>query len=151
VADLKTEVPSLPGGEPLFFHIDASGLARALDVPVPAYPNWERGDGPSKEPPEDQVSTARIAAVGGLIQRSLPVPASSVKQLAATARAQLVQNRVPGSYWALGSGCGNTIEGDEHPDMVDCGMGHVPAKARRFLYLYTQTPYEQRTKKVPSL
>ncbi len=43
VADLKVEVPSLPSGEPLFFHIDTSGKARALDVTVPEYPNWERG------------------------------------------------------------------------------------------------------------
>ncbi len=76
---------------------------------------------------------------------------SQTKQLAATARAQLVQNRVPGSYWARGGSCGETIEGDEHPDMVDCGMGHVPSKAQRFLYLYTQTPWEQRQKKGSSL
>jgi len=146
MVDLRNALPSLnwPSGEPLFIHVDVAGTVRALEAKVPRHNTYMRGAERASGPTEDELSANRIAIVGGLIQRSLPVPSAEISSLAAAARARLVKNRVPGTYWAHGSGCGETIEGDPHPDMVDCGMGHVPAKARRFLYLYTRTPYEQR-------
>jgi len=48
-------------------------------------------------------------------------------------------SRVPASRWALGGGCGLTIEGetDDTSMMVACGMGHVAARSARFLYWYS--------------
>lgn len=153
MADLRAEIPSLPAGEPLFVLVEPDGSARALHVAVPSYPPFgRRGSAPFDSAIDDAVSKRRIAAVGGLIQRSIAVPAAAVPMLAAQVRAKLVKQRVPGSFWANASGCGSRIEGDEESMMVACGMGHVPAKSSRFLYLYAHTPAQQRKlKKAKSL
>ena len=59
--------------------------------------------------------------------------------LAALGRASWVERVVPGSRWALGSGCGVQIEG-EPPVAVGCGMGYVSAKARRMLFFSEREP-----------
>ncbi|MCB9690069.1 MAG: hypothetical protein H6735_33820 [Alphaproteobacteria bacterium] len=59
-----------------------------------------------------------------------------VAPMAAVTRATLVRQRVPGSYWASSGGCGVDIEGVEAQFMVDCGMGHVTARAQRALYFW---------------
>jgi hypothetical protein len=64
-------------------------------------------------------------------------------RLAAAVRARFVKGRVPGSRWAQASGCGTVVEGEEDQLRMACGMGHVPEKARRFLYFYAKTPGEQ--------
>lgn len=56
--------------------------------------------------------------------------------LAQAARARLVLGPITDRPWATYAGCGLNIDG-EQPELVGCGMGHVPEKARRFLYLYT--------------
>jgi hypothetical protein len=50
-----------------------------------------------------------------------------------------------GSHWADASGCGMRIEDEKEDGMmiVGCGMGHVPEKSQRFLYLYAKTPREE--------
>lgn len=48
-----------------------------------------------------------------------------------------------GAHWGLSGGCGYEVEGDETPLMMACGMGHTPAKSRRFLYFFAQTPGER--------
>jgi hypothetical protein len=42
----------------------------------------------------------------------------------------------PGAQWAVGHGCGTTIEGAKDQNMVKCGMGYVPALSSRFLSFY---------------
>ena len=37
----------------------------------------------------------------------------------------------------------SSVEGDDESMHVACGMGHVPSKSSRFLYLYAQTPAQQ--------
>jgi len=61
-------------------------------------------------------------------------------RLARAAAERLRLHAVPGSNWASSHGCGTTIEGvpDDEQRMVACGMGHVPAKATRFLYFFVQ-------------
>jgi hypothetical protein len=56
--------------------------------------------------------------------------------LAAAAHARLTARPVDGAPWARGGGCGVTIEGDDSPSMMACGMGHVPRKSVRFLKFY---------------
>jgi hypothetical protein len=60
-----------------------------------------------------------------------------LRELAESARARFVRERIPGSRWAVSFGCGTEIEGDPNPMAVDCGMGHVPARSARFLHFYT--------------
>jgi hypothetical protein len=72
------------------------------------------------------------------------------RALADSARGTLRDHRVPGSKWARSSSCGpDTIEGeppervrDSHGNLVvvdvDCGMGFLPERARRFLRFYTK-------------
>jgi len=80
---------------------------------------------------------AAMAQGGAVAERRLtPV-------LAAAARAVYCRQRIPGSKWASSGGCGQTIEGDEEPVMVDCGMGMIPPKSRRFLYFFTQSPLDE--------
>lgn len=59
--------------------------------------------------------------------------------LEANARDRLHAQPLPGSRWATSGGCGVSIEGAEgEGPMIACGMGHVPARSRRFLYWYTE-------------
>jgi len=59
-----------------------------------------------------------------------------VPVLAASARAEWVEERVPGSWWARSHGCGIDFEDHEEQYGVGCGMGHVPARATRMLHFY---------------
>jgi len=55
--------------------------------------------------------------------------------LADAGRAEHRDQRVSGSQWANGHGCGVSVEGVES-GVMGCGMGRVPAKAVRFLYWF---------------
>lgn len=59
-----------------------------------------------------------------------------VAVLAGVTRAALVERPVPGSAWAISSGCGTHIEGVTEQVMVKCGMGHVTTRARRALHFW---------------
>jgi hypothetical protein len=68
-------------------------------------------------------------------------PATSLlATLAAVARRRVVQGEVPGAEWATSGGCGTTFEDRETSVAIGCGMGHVPARSRRFLHFYTLKP-----------
>lgn len=54
---------------------------------------------------------------------------------------KVVRARVPGSKWGYQTGCGTRVEGEKDNMMVACGMGHVPAKSRRFLYFFTRRDF----------
>lgn len=85
---------------------------------------------------------AAMRAGGALEERLINV-------LAEAARAVLCGRRIPGSAWAQSGGCGVELERD--PDardeeeslesIVACGMGHVPAKSSRLLYLFSKKPW----------
>jgi len=105
-----------------------------------------RGDWQAMTKREDQLVDQRIALLANLL-RNLRKDAdhfdADAVALAAEVKARLVAQRVPGSRWGRASGCGTTVEGDEGGLQPACGMGHVPNKASRFLYMYAQTPGEQ--------
>lgn len=82
------------------------------------------------------------------IEASPSVRAAIVRALGRSVAARVRGGRVPGSHWARASSCGlDEVEGmPEPPEEVismDCGMGHVPPRAQRFLYFYTQTPSQR--------
>jgi hypothetical protein len=64
-------------------------------------------------------------------------------QLGKVVRRELKDQRVPGSRWANGGGCGVDIEGEDSNIAIGCGMGHAPEKSQRFLYFFAKGPYEQ--------
>jgi hypothetical protein len=70
----------------------------------------------------------------------------ATEALAAAAEARVRRTRIPGSHWAKSSGCGETVE-DPPPGyeqaMVACGMGHVPARAARFLDFYVEARQDE--------
>ena len=58
---------------------------------------------------------------------------------AANVRHTLKDQPPRGTHWAVSSGCGTRIEGVTDNVAFGCGMGHVPAKSRRFLYFFSRT------------
>lgn len=70
---------------------------------------------------------------------SLLVQAGDVDRATAAAMARLKVARVRGSKWAVGGGCGVSVEGENDDVGIACGMGHTPALSRRFLYWFTKT------------
>ncbi len=134
--DLRRIVPAVPSGRPVAVVVTPHTTPIGVQLVDAALEEGER-DG------EDDLADQRIAILGGAIRRALRVPAADVKRLAAEAREAVVKKPPPGARWASGSGCGERVEGDDHPLMVKCGMGHVPAKSRRFLYLWAKLPSER--------
>jgi hypothetical protein len=142
MAEVKKLVPSAPDGEPLMVVIDTQRVpatARALDATLPEYPDrFARGadDWKALTAREDRITERRMTLLDALLQ---PLG------VAGDVRARLVKRRIPGSHWANASGCGTNVEDDGDDSMhLACGMGHVPSRSSRFLYLYAQTPGEQR-------
>lgn len=151
VAAVRALVPSVGRGEPYMLLVDTQRVpvtARALDVKLPQYEErWGRGGNVNWEEMqknEERIAIRRTEALSGLLMSAVRVPDERVAAAAAEARARLVKQRVPGSYWAHSGGCGTRVEGDDDPMMVACGMGHTPARSSRFLYLYAETPGQRR-------
>jgi hypothetical protein len=168
VSDVRKLAPAATG-EPLAFLIE-NGAARAIDPKLPEDDSVRRGsdDWDKMVKTEDAVADKRIAQLakaiagavapdaGALARRAAAVrdPAEAdaiaragaglVPLLGKLAAKRLRDHRVPGSYWANASGCGTSVEGDDDSIGVACGMGHVPAKSSRFLYLYARTPSQRR-------
>jgi hypothetical protein len=142
---VRASLPSAPRGEPLMLVIESNQSSTALDLDeaIPDYPRDGR-DWNDREKKDAAIADKRIAVLGSTLRRGLgAVPFADQASLAATARAQYVKRRIPGSHWATSSGCGTSVEEDlEEASMARCGMGHVAAKSSRFLYLYAQTPGE---------
>jgi hypothetical protein len=154
MTDIRRLIPSAGAGEPLMVLVDASRVpaqVKRLDVKLPAYDSSFRGRSEVKWDEqvrtENAISERRIETLANLI-RDAVAPGSAgltgqIPSLAADVRARLTHGRVPGSRWASSSGCGTTVEDDDDTLGIGCGMGHVPEKAQRFLYLYAQTPAQQ--------
>jgi hypothetical protein len=137
--DLRRLVPNAGAGEPLMVlvHPDkVPATARQLDV-APAPQVDSDGTWEDRQRKDDEASDKRIAAMGDLLRRSLGDPGKRAATLADEVRARLKAKPPPGTRWAKRSGCGVDIEG-EPAMMVDCGMGHVPKKAQRFLYFFAK-------------
>jgi hypothetical protein len=128
MAEIRRAAPSL-AGEPLMV-LFRDGRAAALDAPL-------RYDDDEEWWVERRIATlARIA--GNALKGAPPLPAGDGKALR--------RRPPPGSHWANSSPCGSpTVEGmpDDSAEMYDCGMGHVPAKSRRFLYFFSRTPAQR--------
>lgn len=139
------------GGEPLMALVTPDGRGHRLAALLPS---WREG-GKRGLPRDDENSiiAKRIDGMAALVRRGLAddrkLSADSIATLAAEAKQRYRQKPPPGSHWALGGGCGTRIEDD--PDegmMVACGMGYVPAKSARFLYLFAKTPGEARRERM---
>jgi len=153
MSDVRKLIPAAGAGEPLMVLVDPSRLpatAKSLDVKLPAYDNFrERGAQDWKQllQNENAITERRIELLAGVIGDAVAPGDAAVSgripALAADVRARLTHARVPGSRWAKASGCGTEIEDDPDQLGIGCGMGHVPEKAQRFLYLYAQTPAEK--------
>ena len=138
---LRELVPQAPSGEPLLVLVDPSSVpasVRALDRPLPAMPS----DWSTPDPVLDDAIDRRIATLAGLLREGLGdrVAALSSAERAATLQRAIDTvrgHRIRGSYWASDSGCGVYVE--DVPDLggYDCGMGHVPPRARRFLHFFS--------------
>lgn len=147
VADLRAAgVRDGVDGEPLMVAVPPQGRARSLAANVPSW----RGDFRNLPRDEDAVVRRRIDLIADLVRRGLAdgksIAAGEVAPLAEEAKRRYRAKPPQGSHWAQGGGCGMTVEDDPSDDemMVACGMGHVPAKSTRFLYLFAKTPGEQR-------
>lgn len=151
MADVKRLVPGAPGKEPLMVAVPPTGddlMAIALDAELPVARGGKggRGDWNEMVKRDEEMVEKRIAVLAGLARNLWKDPFNidaNAVALAKEVKAKYVEQRVPGSRWGHASGCGTTVEGEEDEMRVACGMGHVPAKASRFLYMYAKTPGEQ--------
>jgi hypothetical protein len=140
--DLRRIVPSAGAGEPLMVLVHPERLpatARQLDTALaPRSSPFEEGmSWQEVERREDEASDKRIAAMGEMLRRALGDDERRAASLAVEVRARLKDKPPAGTRWATGAGCGFSIEGEEDKWGMACGMGHVPKKARRFLYFFT--------------
>ena len=152
MVEVRALAPRAPDGEPLAILIDArQRRVSAVDGELPADTPYDRfgADGQSWEQrtaAEDALVDRRIARLAKLLRDGIPGADEAVaraREVAPEIRARLVKQRIPGSHWANASGCGTRVEDDTDALGVACGMGHVPSKSTRFLYLYAKTPGEQ--------
>ena len=107
----------------------------------------------------------RVAILGDWLREalgSMAPPSARAPELAALARARLSNDAPPGAHWARCSGCATHIEPTREEKeakerkrrealrrgvitidpivAIGCGMGSVPEKSRRFLYLFAKVP-----------
>jgi hypothetical protein len=147
-AHIHDLVPKAPAGEPLALLVDTRAvpatvhvIAVQLDDPLAARSNvrdagsWEDANRRAGEVVEQNIERIAVAL------RDALGPADP--KLAAKVRARLSEHEVPGSRWAIAGGCGMTFEHptkeeEENEVGVACGMGFVPEKSRRFLFLLAQ-------------
>jgi hypothetical protein len=171
MANVRQIIPRAPAAEPLMLLVDPSALDRPVVRLDPVLPDREQpllqGRGPrdmddvfaKTDSSEETMWLARIEAVARAVRVHAASGVSFADEAASAAyvRNRWVAKKVPGSHWASSGGCGVDIEEDPPPPdtscgpecarprvvrAVGCGMGHVPAIARRFLYLYTRSPYD---------
>ncbi len=69
---------------------------------------------------------------------SLFVQRGELLSVQQAAEQRLKVNRIRGSKWARGGGCGVDVEGDQDNVGIACGMGHTPQKSSRFLYWFAK-------------
>jgi hypothetical protein len=112
---------------------------------------WERLGAGDRQAAEQVLGGRELPAQPGILAVAPLLAAAAAKDrmvekrmtqlLADAARAAYSQQRIPGSKWAVSSGCGTIVEGDETDVAFGCGMGHVPRKSERFLYFFSKPPY----------
>lgn len=167
LADVRAELPRAPGGgDPaLLFIWDDVVTPLSLSFELT---ESERGRGADADPAIDRnikllrdalrgeltrTRAARVARCPAVVGKPEQLSAAQVDAVAArlaempdqraalanAARQRVVKARIPGSYWAVGSGCGETVE--ELPaseqQLVKCGMGFVPERSRRFIRFFS--------------
>jgi hypothetical protein len=145
VAELATVVPNDEKGEPLFMVVSTDRVpatAKSFDTTLPQHDDgfdrigkftWEE-----LERRENETSDRRIAALANLLRTALGAPSVNAPEDAALVRNALKDHAPSGTHWAVSSGCGVRIEGVTDNVAIGCGMGHVPAKSRRFLYFFSR-------------
>jgi len=130
MADVRRRWPSAGAGDPLMVLV-RNDVVQLVDGDLPvSVDGGRRGGDDATEVP---IIKRRIAKLASLADRAIGQHGD-----AAEVRARLVKRPVPGSRWAVATGCGTTVEGDDNPMRVKCGMGHVPALSQRFLYFFTK-------------
>jgi hypothetical protein len=147
-AHIHDLVPKAPAGEPLAVLVDTTAVPATVHViaveladPLAAWSNtrdagsWKDANRRAGEVVEQNIERIAVAL------RDALGPADP--KLAAKVRARLSDHEVPGARWAISGGCGMTFEHptkeeEEQMGGVSCGMGFVPEKSRRFLYLLAQ-------------
>jgi len=146
MVDLKTVVPNAETGEPLFLVVSTDKVpatVRPFDTQVPEHDEFfgrdENVSWEELERREDVTSNHRIAGIAGLLRSALGAPGINAVDDAANVRLRLKDHAPSGTHWAVSSGCGTRVEGVTDNVMFGCGMGHVPAKSRRFLYFFSRT------------
>lgn len=140
MADLKKVVPDAGDGEPLMLLVKTDRVPAAvkqLQVELPSYDSIQDLSWEERHKAEEKVAEQRIAAMGTLLRQALGGDTSKLAARAEGVRARLVKRPPSGAHWANASGCGTQIEGVEDNMVIGCGMGHVPAKAGRFLYFFS--------------
>ena len=159
VAELARVIRNVGGAEPLLLLIDPAqspALVTAFDAALPVHvqtavdPYDDRDAFERARAVEDARIDAVIAAVAGQVMRALGARLrglSPAQRAEALTRARaVIQHRIPGSYWMTQAGCGADIEEPPPPapgEVVlgyDCGMGHTPTRAQRFLNFFVQRP-----------
>jgi hypothetical protein len=152
MAEIRKALPfdngvRLPVGEPLmvaFWMGNGPAIPLHAELPVVREGRMRGGDDWDKmQKREADLVDARIAVLAKLLRHLRKDDwhfDTDAARHSAEVRARLVKQRVAGSRWAHASGCGTTIEGEEDQMRAKCGMGHVPEKARRFLYFYVKAP-----------
>jgi len=140
-AHIHDLVPNAPAGEPLAFLIattavpaNVAAINATLADPNVRDENYQ--DYKDAIAAMDKIVMTNVASIANAFGAALG-PADPT--LAAGVRERLSKRDVPGARWASSTGCGVTYEhpdkADEDMGMVDCGMGFVSEKSRRFLDL----------------
>lgn len=150
-ADLKRLLPGKIEGEPWLFLIEPeTATVQAIDWTLPPaapMPGWEHDDWMERQDRWDEERVSANLAVIDAAARPVieaatgPVPAGRVTALAQQVRREIIDIPPAGAHWANSGGCGTSIEGVEANYAMACGMGHVPARSRRFLYMMDVAVY----------
>jgi len=136
MANLRKLAPHMRSGEPLMVVVGTDRLPAPIQLLDDVLPVPDRG---FRAVEDDTAIDERISRLARLARKmwargAMPGPLST---LATEARARLVRKPPPGARWANATGCGTEIEGEDSRELVGCGMGHVPARSRRFLHFAT--------------
>jgi len=143
-ARMADVVRLFPGvlGEPLAIVATTERVpagVRALDAELPEWAGWMPSMDGDDRAAEDASISARIEALAQMVREGVGEPHGDVAALASRVREMVRERPVPGSHWGLDGGCGTTVEGrDDLSEGLACGMGHVPARSRRFLHWLTR-------------
>lgn len=132
--------PSTPTGPAMMvvLRTDVVGAVPTLVQPKQK-PVSERSWYEHEVPPEQLANERRITEA---LKAALPAEiltdakAHRARNIART-QTEYIDSPPPGARWAIDSGCGFDLDGEE-PRPRPCGMGHVPERSRRFLYFFEE-------------